>query len=31
MSGLLIYSEGDRFKSRRMYNKDETVIDAFVR
>jgi len=31
MHGLLLFSEGDRFKARRMYHKDEAVLDAWMR
>lgn len=31
MHGLLLYSEGDRFKARRMYHKDEHVLDGWMR
>ena len=30
MHGLLLFSEGDRFKARRMYHKDEAVLDDFM-
>ena len=30
MHGLLLYSEGDRFKARRMYHRDEQVIDTWM-
>jgi len=31
MHGLLLNSEGDRFKARRMYHKDEEVLDEWIR
>ena len=31
MHGLLLFSEGDRFKARRMYHKDELVIEQLMR
>jgi len=31
MNGLLLYSEGDRFKARRMYTRDESVMDLLMR
>ena len=29
--GLLLYSEGDRFKARRMYHRDESVLETWMR
>ena len=29
--GLLLYSEGDRFKARRMYHRDENVLETWMR
>ena len=29
--GILLYSEGDRFKARRMYHRDQTVLETWMR
>lgn len=31
MSGLLLYSEGDRFKARAMYHRDESEMEQLMR